>query len=324
MKVSKYASYNIQVYRGFAILAVVLIHNLPDGQGQIWIRPFLNFAVSAFIFLSGYLSRRESWNPIKRITKILIPYFIWSLIYVIINHYKAPTDIPQIYLKQLICGNASAVMYYTFVYVELTFLIPLIDKLARSKYKYAGFLISPVEIIGMRLLPLVFNLTINHYLEMIIRLSCLGWFTYFYLGYLLGNKLIQIKASSKQLVFFLIVAVLLQLGEGYLYYILGSNNAGTQLKLSAILTSTIINLLFFKSINSEYHFEKLKLFHQLGNYSFGIFYAHLAIMRVLHIIPYYKGMDFFPVNGVIAIMITCMLVGTGRKMIGKYSKYIAF
>ena len=86
------------------------------------------------------------------------------MIYVIMGNYRVLHEIPIIFLKKLITGNAAAVMYYIFVYCEFTLLIPVIDKLARSKYKYIGFLITPMEIIFMRVIPLVKGYELNKYL----------------------------------------------------------------------------------------------------------------------------------------------------------------
>ena len=49
-------SYRIQVLRGLAILGVVLIHTTPIGIAQVYCRPFINFSVGLFLFLSGFLS----------------------------------------------------------------------------------------------------------------------------------------------------------------------------------------------------------------------------------------------------------------------------
>ena len=43
----------IQILRAIAIIGVVLIHTCPSGKWQIFVRPFINFAVPIFIFLSG-------------------------------------------------------------------------------------------------------------------------------------------------------------------------------------------------------------------------------------------------------------------------------
>ena len=49
----------LQAVRGAAICAVVLIHCLPQCDASVVARPFLNWGVAAFIFLSGYLTIEE-------------------------------------------------------------------------------------------------------------------------------------------------------------------------------------------------------------------------------------------------------------------------
>lgn len=46
----------LQVLRGLAIAAVVLIHCLPQCPATVALRPFLNFSVALFLFLSGFLT----------------------------------------------------------------------------------------------------------------------------------------------------------------------------------------------------------------------------------------------------------------------------
>lgn len=196
---TKKKSYKIQILRGLAIIAVVFIHNTSSGLMQVWVRPFLNFSVGCFLFLSGLLTKADKWNPYKRILKVAIPYLIWTLIYVILHKYKTPTQIPIIYIKQLVTANAADILYYVFVYCELNLLVPIIDKLAKSKYKWIGFAVSPIEIVIMRLIPLMTGYEINKYVKAVIPISCLMWFTYYYLGYLLGNNVIKIKKSTAQL-----------------------------------------------------------------------------------------------------------------------------
>jgi surface polysaccharide O-acyltransferase-like enzyme len=107
--------------------------------------------------------------------------------------------LPVLYVKYLLTGKAAAIMYYVFVYCELTLLIPIIDKLAKSKYRYLGLLISPIEIIFMRLLPLVCGYELNKYVAIIKGVYCFGWFVYYYLGYMIGNGIIKVKLSMPML-----------------------------------------------------------------------------------------------------------------------------
>ena len=299
-------SYKVQLVRGLSIIAVVAIHN--------------NFAVGTFLFLSGMLSSVDQWNPKKRITKVVLPYAFWTLVYSSLKNIHMISKLPLEYMLSLITGNSAAVMYYIFVYCEFTLLLPLIDKLARSKYRFVGFLISPLEIIIMRLLPLVFHVTLNPYVWTIRHISCVGWFIYYYLGYLIGNNLLKIKAHKKTLWF---VSIILQILEGYGYLLLHEINCGTQLKLTAILTGVIFNLILYQFISSDCSLQ-MNYLYTLGNYSFGVYFSHLAIMAVLNYIPYYSKFVIFPFNVLVVLLISCLCVWIGKKILGKKSKYIAF
>lgn len=322
MKLSEMQSYKIQMLRGIAIIAVVLIHNSPSGLAQVFIRPFLNFSVGLFLFLSGMLSNAKDWNPKKRIVKVAIPYAIWSLIYIFFQSYDDISQIPIRYLKSLVLGNASVMTYYVLVYCEFTMLIPLIDKLSRSRYRYWGVIIAPIEIVIMRLLPLVMNFEMNKYLIGVREISCLGWFSYYYLGYLLGNNYVLNKSSTVKLIALWFISIVLQMLEGYWYFNMGEINCGTALKLSAILSGTLFVMLAFRFVNSNRKCE-IKVLKILGDMSFGIYFSHAAVMGVLCKIPYYTKCIPFPINAVIVIIICSICINIGKMVLGKQSKYLA-
>ena len=83
-------SYKIQVLRGLAIMGVVLIHNTPVGIEQFINRPFINYSVGLFLFLSGLLTSYLTLDFKKRLKKVLIPYVIWTLIYVVGTNIRTP------------------------------------------------------------------------------------------------------------------------------------------------------------------------------------------------------------------------------------------
>ena len=314
-------SNKIQVLRGIAIIAVVLIHTSPVGLPSIFIRPFLNFCVGLFLFLSGYLSIAKKWNPKKRIVKIIIPYIIWTIIYVIMQNYRNISIIPKRIIHCLIAADASHMTYYVFVYCQLTLLIPLIDKLAKSKFKYIGFIISPIEVIIMRLLPLIFGITFNSFFARMINLSCVVWFIYFYMGYLIGNNLLKIKKTTKFYVAILIISFAIQICEGYIYYKLGSKDAGTQQKLSAIFTGIISMILVVKFLESEKEYN-MKWLKVLGDNSFGIFFSHMAVVMFLYQIPGYTYL-VYPFNSFLVVFTAYIFTLIGKKILGNYSKYLA-
>lgn len=213
-------------------------------------------------------------------------------------------------------------MYYIFIYCEFTLMIPLIDKLSKSKYKYLGFLLSPIEIICMRLIPLISGYEVNKYIEGLLSISCLGWFTYFYLGYLIGNNLLKVKLATKKMIFLWLIAIVLQIIEGYWYFSMGETNCGTQLKLSSILTGTIFVMLAYRCINSG-KLLKSKILCLLGDSSFGIYFSHLAVMAILSKLPFYSQYVIYPINAIIAILSSLVFVLIGKKVLGRYGKYFA-
>ena len=313
---------HIQLLRGIAIIAVVLIHNTPGGLAQVVIRPFLNFSVGLFLFLSGLLSNAQNWKPFKRIKKVIVPYVIWTFIYCALKNFNNLSMIPISFLKNLITGNSAAMMYYIFVYCQFALLIPLIDKVAKSKYKYWGFFIAPIEIIFMRTIPLMSNwYEINRYIEIIRSISCLGWFTYFYIGYLIGNNYIAIKNSVKIWSGLSFVGVLLQIAEGYWQYSKGIANCGTQLKLSAIFTGVCFVILAYHFINSKKEYNS-KILKVLGDNSFGIYFSHIAVMALLSLIPFYR-IVIYPINAIIVIVVNIIFIYIGKKILKRYSKYLA-
>ncbi len=312
----------IQVLRGLAIIAVVFIHNTPSGIYQVFMRPFLNFSVGLFLFLSGLLSNSNKWNPKKRLKKIIIPYCIWTLVYVILNYHSDFMNIPRNFLINLITSKSAPMMYYVFVYCQFTLLIPLIERIANSKYKYVAFIISPIEIICMRLLPIILNFEFNTYISIIRSVSCLGWFSYFYLGYLIGNKKIQINISDTKLVILLIVSVCIQMVEGYWYYTKGVDNCGTQLKLSAIFTGVLFAIICYKFIDNT-KTKEIKFLNVFGDASFGIYFSHMAIMRVLGKVPLYSAYFIYPINAIVVCIVSLVFVIVVKRVLGKHSSLLA-
>lgn len=308
----------VQIIRGISIIAVVFIHNTPSGLAQVFIRPFLNFSVATFLFLSGFLTHIEKYNFKRRIKKVIITYVIWTVVYVILSHYNNPMRIFKMIIRCLFTSESAAMMYFILVYCELCFLVPIIDKLAKSKYRYVGFIISPLEIIIMRMIPTFCKIQFNGYINILVRNSFLGWFGFFYLGYLLGNGLIYIRRNRQQLYILLVASIILQIAEGYLYYTFDQSKCGTQLKLSCLLTNTIFCIILYSYISNRKEYNCKGLFY-IGNLSFGIYYSHMAIMQVLNHIPYYSKVVVFPLNAVITIMISLLFVRVVTRIMKKNS-----
>lgn len=61
----------------------------------------------------------------------------------------------------------------------------------------------------------------------------------------------------------------------------------------------------------------------LGDISFGIYFSHLAVMMVLKQLPFYSHNVKFPVNAIAALVVSSVCIHIARKILGKYSRYLA-
>jgi peptidoglycan/LPS O-acetylase OafA/YrhL len=305
----------VQILRALSIITVILIHTCPGGLWQVVCRPFINFGVAMFIFLSGYLTKIENDNWIafykKRIIRVLIPYIIWSILYTISNG----VDVTLI-IFNLITTKSSAQLYYVFVYIQFVILTPLLGKLIQSKYRWIGWLIAPVSMIVFRYYWLFNGIQINKYVSTLGSVCCLSWFSYYYLGLLLGNKIKICTYSQKKLSLFCIISIALQMVDGYGWLQLGEANCGTQIKLTSFLTSTLCILLAYKFINNDSFKPKSKLLVLIGDCSFGIYLSHMLIMKVLLHIPYYSSIPYV-INSIMVLIISLICVIIGKKICGK-------
>ena len=126
-----------------------------------------------------------------------------------------------------------------------------------------------------------------------------------------------------KLLLLLVISIVIQIAEGYLFYLNGVLNCGTQLKLSAIASGLIICVFAYRFIFNTFPIagfsEMLKL---IGDNSFGIFFCHIAIMMVLNKIPGYTKYAFYPLNGIIALVVALTFTLTVKKLIKSKAKYL--
>ena len=126
-----------QMVRGICILAVIMIH-CPSGQNYTdldytaWVilRQFINFPVAMFIFLAGYFMIPEKIRGDYRSFllkrgggRILLPYLIWSCIYLLKTAILDKMSLRYI-IYALVCGKATTPFYYIIVMIQLTIMTP--------------------------------------------------------------------------------------------------------------------------------------------------------------------------------------------------------
>lgn len=293
--------YMVQVFRALAIIAVVMIHTTPLGYYQVFCRPFINYAVATFLFLSGFLTKIENDNWIsfykKRIKRVLIPYIIWTVLYTLSS--KSVGRLPY----NLVTAKAAAPLYYIFIYIQFVLLTPYMGKLAKSKYCHLGWLIAPISVVVFKYYWLLTGTQLNPYMDLLWSDSFLGWFTYYYLGLLLGNRMIEKKYSLKVLTLLYMVSIAIQMAEGYGWLMHGEVNCGTQVKLSSFLTSSLFLLIVYTFLQGERYYINNKYLKMIGDYSFGIYLCHTIVLIILKAFPFYNLIPY-PLTSAVVIFIS--------------------
>ena len=315
-------SLTIQLFRGIAILCVILAHTCPDGIMTVIVRPIVNICVPLCLFLSGYLTKIENrnWPALfkKRIARVFIPYLIWTILYTIQSE-----DIKRLPYIFLTTGAASH-FYYIFVYIQLVLLTPIFGKLAKSKYSYLVWFITPVYLIFYKYIPLLTDVKLGGHAEIICWNLCFGWVAIYYLGLLLGNRIIVKKYSTVFLALFFVISIVLQMGEGYWWLLLGNGNPGSTLKFSSILTAIIFCLLVYV-ILEQGGFKKCNRFLVLlGDYSFGLYLCHVLVKRLLQMTSLYDSLPYL-VNTALVLAISLAICYVGDKLLGaRISRWLGF
>ncbi len=308
-------NFKIQVLRGLAIFAVVIIHSYMSDVTRVILRPFINFAVALFLFLSGYLTKLQLDNKKefakKRIVKVLIPYIVWSIIFSIPAHFEN-------FALKLLTGRCNGIYYYIFVYIQFVILTPLIIKLIKSKYSWVGWCITPLTTI---IFKYVFTLTGLNVLSYNFNYLFCAWFIYYYLGLYIGNELVRLNRTHlSRYIYIYIFTLIISLTEGFIWYRNGFFDMSvTQLRLTSIFTSVSFLLLCsFYLDDSKENYNKLeKVFIKIGDLSFGIYLSHTLVQAIISKIINLNLL--FPLNSLIVLIVTIALVQIGKRVLKKHA-----
>jgi surface polysaccharide O-acyltransferase-like enzyme len=148
----------INSLRLIALFAVVILHTaaVPLGQyGHIPLNTWLaadfynalvRFAVPVFVMITGALLLHRQYELgdflKKRLSRVVVPFLFWSLVYVWYSWYNEELDFSKgdtwtnvkLVLHQLKYGS-SYHLWYVYMLIGLYFIIPIISKFIRNATK---------------------------------------------------------------------------------------------------------------------------------------------------------------------------------------------
>lgn len=289
----------LQAVRGAAITAVVFIHCLPQCDVSVALRPLLNWAVAAFLFLSGLLTTEASIARggvlERRLWRTLPPYVVWSLAHALLLQGSGTWGA----LKALLTAGAAAQMYFIAVYLQLTMLTPLLYRLLRWR-PLIVYAVTPLSLAAYEVLTAVG-----------IALPILGrlfpmWLVFYVVGLDWERWRARLQGKFRAALVALGACLAIQLVSGFAWLHLGDYNmATTQLKLSSMATSLCVIAVIMLLPASEKHRLSESFLAGVGDASFGIYLCHMFVLAVVR-----KVLTFLALPAVLSTVLLWLLTLT--------------
>lgn len=268
----------LQVLRGAAIAAVVLIHCLPHADASIYIRPLLNSSVALFLFLSGLLSTEEEFLSgqvvSRRLKKTFIPYMVWSIFYWLSSGNRTPSSL----ISALVLGGSAAQMYYLLVYAQLVLLTPWIYRSLKT-HRVLLYAVTPCALLIRECLAIAGTST--PHIQAIFPM----WLVFYLFGLDWPNVREGVeRLSLVTLGFGLCACYTVQVVSGLAWNAYGNYEiAITQLKLSSMISSLVVVATLMIVREKANTVKMPKPLEMLGNLSFGIYLCHIAVLAIVRL-----------------------------------------
>jgi len=288
----------IDFLRGFAMLIMVVIHvtafYLSDkNTSLIW--DYVHFVVPIFTFCSAYLYfERKSDAPfnisyvIKRVKRLLIPYYIYLLVYFLffLIFKNQPLNL-MIILKQALLFGGRDLNWLVVLFLYFLFLLPFIRFLSSKPiYLWAFAFVSFASSIVL----LFVKFPIHFRLIMWLPWSAIILFTYFFVSSKNKDRFITIS---------IIVGFLVYFFGRYLLAMQGKTLVFTENKYPPNIYYLAYGL-FWISILYTFH-NKLSIFVRpfqpffdfMSRHSYSLFFIHFFYLSIITTTFSYKKIPWW-------------------------------
>ena len=307
------------ILRALAIVGVVVVHATSFSVAWLdvsstlyplysFLNRFFAFGTCTFIFLNAFVIFKNYYRRppdknllknfyLKRLKYILLPYFIFSLVYFAVagapltQTYSSFSAAAADFLVKLARGKAFEHLYFVFVSIQFYLLVPFLLLLARK----SETLLKHGLWMGL-LLQWLFVFLNNYYLHITVGTGsiALSYLSYYFLGAYLGVHYLRFLEWLKGWKVYLLLVLWLSSGFLYvwIYYSLNGLHVYYDGKWYTLIWSiynyTSILLLFPFSF-WLYECLSLRLRHlltRLGAASFGVYLLNPLFLT------YYIRIDF--------------------------------
>ncbi len=295
----------LDVFKGLAIAAVIMIHTTGRGVTELDVSSssyflhlilnrFSQFSVPAFIFASSillsYIYRNEFCTItagqlktfyVKRFIRIMPPYMIWTLIYLLAKHTISGSlsDITlKSYLRCLCLGTGHFHLYFIVIIIQLYIFMP-----------YLIYCVSRLNLRFNQILPIAAALQIVFYYvhKMVIvkyinrPASLMPWYlVLILLGIWIGINYEEYHKRVKSMIASIPIAAVSGILYTYAYHLINIGRPVSTLLFNILwyiyVTAASLSLLYISDKMNNPFLEKS------GQLSFGIYLMHPMILLFMN------------------------------------------
>lgn len=299
----------IDYLKAFGIIGVIIIHltsryltNSPVGS-SLWLQAsvlesLVRFSIIVFVMASGVLllKKRQLIEDLpRRLKRVLIPYFLWFIVYFFIKMFKEYGISYMMNISNILNFLGAALLDPTILTVQFWFIYMIVGVYIISPVISTWVTAATKREISYFLVIWLFLLTLNMTNINFLLVDYLKFFTgfigYFILGYYLDITRNKYLMSPKfGLLIFLIGAVMTMVGFITTSYIDGANNylfiKLGDLTLNAALEATglfiILKNIDYKKLFKKYEPTITKHITTLSIYSYGIYLANILLINIFY------------------------------------------
>ena len=294
----------IDFLRGFAMLIMVMIHVTAFYLSQkttylVW--DYTHFVVPIFAFCSAYLYfERKSDSPfnisyiIKRVKRLLIPYYFYLLIYFLyLTIFKhQPLGFVPI-LKHVFLFGGRDLNWLVILFLYFLFLLPFIRFLSNKPlYLWVFTFVS----FASSIILLFVKFPYHFRLIMWLPWSAILLFTYFFVTSKNKIRFMLISATMWILIYF--VGKYLLLGQGKTL-VFTENKYPPNIYYLAYGMFWILVLYIFHNKLSKFIKPVQPFFDFMSRYSYSLFFIHFFFLSVITSTFSYKTIPWWLLSSVL-------------------------
>jgi len=325
MKTSSFTTLRwVDLVRVVGAFLVVVAHLSYRGGGSVLISSFYfavsRIAVPLFFMVSGYLLLRkeESYGDFfrKRALKVLIPFFVWSVIYMLWKRegFDLPFSMKLVasYLLKIVRGPRENHLWFFYALIGLYLFTPILRVfVARASLQdlvyFCGlwFMVVPVFSFLQEFTPIKIGFELYF---------IAGYSGYFMLGYLLG----KFQYTRFQLYGLALLFLIFSIVTTALSYLVKSEYFVGYLSVNIVLMTAFAFILLREVQISD----SLNTFLvPLSRASFGVYLVHVIVLAELEKLPvvnswFSAGSSVYmiPLLGLLGFLVSFVIVAVIQKI----------